>query len=72
MIYGFAKQSDGHLSIYSEMGVGTTARLYLPKARTQDASDTADSPGGTDLRRGGESILVVDDHPELRKCPCAG
>ena len=67
MIYGFAKQSDGHLSIYSEVGVGTTVRLYLPKARTQDASAAAGSSDGTVLRRGGESILVVDDNPELRK-----
>jgi CheY-like chemotaxis protein len=67
MIYGFAKQSGGHLSIYSEVGVGTTVRLYLPAARDLDASDEPDAPDGQKLVRGGESILVVDDNHELRQ-----
>jgi CheY-like chemotaxis protein len=67
MIYGFAKQSAGHLSIYSEVGLGTTVRLYLPKAGTEDADNVgkAAASGGDDLVRGGESILVVDDNSEL-------
>ena len=67
MIYGFAKQSDGHLSIYSEVGLGTTFRLYLPKAGTEDADNVGKpaASGGDDLVRGGESILVVDDNSEL-------
>jgi signal transduction histidine kinase len=74
MIYGFAKQSEGHLSIYSDVGVGTTVRLYLPKARMEDAKDVpgparrdpAASEGGEAIRNG-ESILVVDDNAELRR-----
>jgi signal transduction histidine kinase len=67
MIYGFAKQSDGHLGIYSEVGVGTTVKLYLPRAQSIDAGSDSDSPGGAELEPGGESIAVVDDNPELRK-----
>jgi CheY-like chemotaxis protein len=67
MIYGFAKQSDGHLSIYSEIGVGTTVRLYLPKARTEEERRAEIAPAeAAEPLHGGESILVVDDNPELR------
>lgn len=38
MVYGFAKQTRGHLSIYSEVGHGTTTKLYLPRA-VQEAVD---------------------------------
>ncbi|MDI1327185.1 MAG: response regulator [Brevundimonas sp.] len=67
MIYGFAKQSDGHLSIYSEVGLGTTVRLYLPKAGTEDADNVGKAAASDrgDLVRGGELILVVDDNSEL-------
>ena len=66
MIYGFAKQSDGHLSIYSEIGVGTTVRLYLPKARTQQHSAETAPAAAEEPLLGGETILVVDDNAELR------
>jgi CheY-like chemotaxis protein len=66
MIYGFAKQSDGHLKIYSEVGHGTTVRLYLPRqvAQTATATVTKATPG--DHPRGGETILVVEDDPLVR------
>jgi signal transduction histidine kinase len=69
MIYGFAKQSKGHLSIYSELGVGTTVRLYLPRASRPDTGDEIDDPAahGGELVGGGETILVVDDNPDLRQ-----
>jgi signal transduction histidine kinase len=66
MIYGFARQSDGHLSIYSEVGGGTTVRLYLPKAPSANGGESLVSPNAGELVRGGESILVVDDNTELR------
>jgi CheY-like chemotaxis protein len=65
MIYGFAKQSGGHLAIESEPGRGTTVRLYLPRALDLDADDTdrsAELPRST----GNETILVVDDNPDMR------
>lgn len=65
MIYGFAKQSGGHLSIYSEVGVGTTVRLYLP-AKASAHPLAFPTPQGRGVVRGGESILVVDDNSGLR------
>jgi signal transduction histidine kinase len=66
MIYGFAKQSGGHLSIYSEVGVGTTVRLYLPRERP-DAAVAAAAVGHAEVPKGGETVLVVDDNAELRR-----
>jgi PAS domain S-box-containing protein len=64
VIYGFIKQSRGHLRIYSEVGRGTTVRLYLAKAR-QDAVDV--KPVAVETPRGrGETILVVEDDATVR------
>jgi PAS domain S-box-containing protein len=64
MVYGFIKQSNGHVRIYSEMGHGTTVRLYLPKSdkRLAVTSDgrAAPIPGGL------ETILVVEDDDDVR------
>ncbi len=68
MIYGFAKQSGGHLSIYSEVGIGTTVRLYLPRAPEESAGATAaPAKAAAPLPTGGESILLVDDNAALRR-----
>jgi PAS domain S-box-containing protein len=65
MIYGFAKQSGGHAKIYSEVGHGTTVRLYLP--RLTNESLKSDSAAVTPARKGGgETILVVEDNPDVR------
>jgi two-component system, chemotaxis family, CheB/CheR fusion protein len=62
MIYGFAIQSGGHLTIDSEVGVGTTVRLYLPRA-LDAAGEVPDVAGAEVLDpRGDESILLVDDN----------
>jgi len=63
MVYGFAKQSGGHVKLYSEEGRGTTVRLYLPPAKS---SDLAASVSETSLPRGGETILVVEDDRLVR------
>jgi CheY-like chemotaxis protein len=67
MVYGFAKQSNGHVSIYSEIGLGTTVRIYLPHVGTsgQKPSDQipADEPS---IPRGHETILVAEDDPFVR------
>jgi PAS domain S-box-containing protein len=65
MIYGFARQSGGHLRIASRLGHGTTVRLYLPRA-LHDAMDDHDLADDPSLPHGDESILLVDDNPELR------
>jgi len=63
MVYGFVKQSGGHIRIYSEEGHGTTIRLYLPPARGTVDVITADSEA---VSRGSEIILVVEDDPMVR------
>ncbi|MBZ6384121.1 hybrid sensor histidine kinase/response regulator [Sphingomonas sanguinis] len=64
MVYGFVKQSGGHVKIYSEVGEGTTIRLYLPRAtESEDVEvlvDTGPITGGT------ETVLVVEDDEEVR------
>ncbi len=65
MVYGFAKQSGGHVTIYSEEGHGTTVKLYLPRAKQADLEAGPDV--ATDLSRAGEeTILVVEDDPDVR------
>jgi signal transduction histidine kinase len=67
MVYGFAKQSGGHLAAYSEMGLGTTINLYLPRAAS-DAKVAAAVPEPFPLSRiGHETVLVVDDQDAVRK-----
>jgi PAS domain S-box-containing protein len=63
-IYGFAKQSRGHLRLYSELGHGTTVTLYLPRA-LQNAVDLA-VLSKTPPRGQGETILVVEDDTTVR------
>lgn len=65
MVYGFAKQSDGHVSIYSEQGLGTTVRIYLPRAGGgQSPTDGLDSEEAAP--RGHETILIAEDDPFVR------
>jgi len=64
MIYGFAKQTGGHVRIDSEVGHGTTVSLFLPRAQ-EDAEPEADEAG--EIPRGsGETVLVVEDDPAVR------
>jgi PAS domain S-box-containing protein len=63
MVYGFVKQSGGHVKLYSEANRGTTIRLYLPAART---AQVIEPEKGSVLPRGSETILVVEDDPLVR------
>jgi PAS domain S-box-containing protein len=66
MVYGFMKQSGGHINVYSEVGAGTTIRLYLPRCDVATAADgTAALPAVA--RGGGETVLAVEDNPSLRR-----
>jgi two-component system CheB/CheR fusion protein len=65
MIYGFARQSGGHLTIDSEIGVGTTVRLYLPRAADDLAPVSGESESDVPGPRGTETILLVDDNTTL-------
>lgn len=64
MVYGFIKQSGGHVKIYSESDQGTTVKLYLP--RVHEAEDVAVGPEPVDASGGTETILVVEDDEEVR------
>jgi PAS domain S-box-containing protein len=64
MVYGFVKQSGGHLKIYTEPEYGTTVKLYLP--RTHDEEDMAPPIEITTLVGGAETILVVEDDDGVR------
>ena len=64
-VYGFIKQSGGHLKLYSEAGAGTTVKLYLPRAPAVHAEETvraAPAPAS----RPDHSILVVEDEEDVR------
>ncbi|MFC7552774.1 ATP-binding protein [Pseudoroseomonas wenyumeiae] len=64
MVYGFVKQSHGHIKIYSEPGVGTTVRIYLP--RTYAAEEVVPDLSSTPIESGSETILVVEDDPVVQ------
>ena len=66
MVYGFVKQSKGHVKIYSEQGHGTTVRIYLPRVMTEPAPavDVAMVEGTGNLT--GVRVLLVEDHPGVR------
>jgi len=66
MVYGFVKQSNGHVAIYSEPGLGTTVRIYLPAITV--TADHAPSlvPGQAETATGRESVLVAEDDPFVR------
>ena len=64
MVYGFVKQSGGHIRIYSEVGHGTTIKLYLPPAR---GGEVEAAPGtASPLPHGSETIMVVEDDALVR------
>jgi PAS domain S-box-containing protein len=65
-VYGWVKQSGGHIKIYSEIGHGTTIKLYLPRAVTPSDALPAASPDAGIAPRGSETIFVVEDNPNVR------
>jgi CheY-like chemotaxis protein len=66
MVYGFVKQSGGHVQLYSEPGMGTTVRLYLP-AQSGEASPAPRFAGSRAKRVAGETVLLVEDDPRVRR-----
>lgn len=66
-VYGFVRQSSGHIKIYSELGEGTTVKIYLPRLNSAQTPDPlSGSPEPESVHGGSETILVVEDHDELR------
>jgi signal transduction histidine kinase/PAS domain-containing protein len=64
MVYGFVRQSDGHIKIHSEPDRGTTVRIYLPRAEA--AEDVAADADTGPIMGGTEMVLVVEDDDEVR------
>ncbi|MBC7500052.1 MAG: response regulator, partial [Herminiimonas sp.] len=64
MAYGFVKQSNGHIKIYSEVGNGTTIRIYLPHSFQREMEMTESEP--EQIEGGTETILVVEDDEAVR------
>jgi len=65
-VYGFVKQSDGHILIDSTSGEGTTVTLYLPRTTSADGPAVADARPDT-APGGNETVLIVDDNTEVRE-----
>ncbi|GEL42827.1 MULTISPECIES: CHASE3 domain-containing protein [Methylobacteriaceae] len=71
MVFGFVKQSGGHVKIYSEPGQGTTVKIYLPRALKAAAIAATRSSDPIDLPRGSATVLVVEDEAAVREVACA-
>jgi PAS domain S-box-containing protein len=67
MVYGFIKQSGGHIRIYSEVGHGTTVRLYLPKAPDRPGEPATAPLQPESIPGGTETVLVVEDNADVRR-----
>ena len=77
MIYGFVKQSGGHVKIYSEVGVGTSVKLYLPRNKSVEIELPISAPAVKDQTTEFSSlqrklkVLVVEDNPSVRDVAAA-
>jgi len=67
MVYGFARQSNGHIKIYSEVGHGTSVKLYLPQATSVGADEPAGETGSYAGEHSDQTILIVEDDPLVRQ-----
>ena len=65
MVYGFVKQSGGAVAMQSELGRGTTTRLYFPLVAASPAGGLSEQLSGA-LQGGGETVLFVEDEPAVR------
>jgi CheY-like chemotaxis protein len=66
-IYGFAHQSGGHVTLYSEVGKGTTVSLYLPRNMDGAIETTSHEEAQAPMAENSETILVVEDNPDVRE-----
>ena len=66
MIYGFARQSHGHVTIHSIVGKGTTVSLFLPRFLGEMLADVTADPALPPIANAGETVLIVEDDPAVR------
>jgi CheY-like chemotaxis protein len=66
-VYGFIKQSSGHIKIYSEVGSGTTVKIYLPRLTGAVAEEKREVPRASAAGSASEAILVVEDDALVRR-----
>ncbi len=66
MIYGFARQSGGHVKIYSEVGLGTSVKVYLPRSYVRPQAGEPQASVGEPPLGHGEIVLVVEDDDSVR------
>ncbi|MDP6873897.1 MAG: ATP-binding protein [Alphaproteobacteria bacterium] len=66
MVFGLVKQSSGHISVASEVGAGTTFKIYLPRAKAEEDIGEPDRAIEEPMARAGEVILVVEDDEAVR------
>jgi CheY-like chemotaxis protein len=65
MVYGTVKQSGGHIEVYSELGRGTTFKIYLPRL-AEPVPSAAPAPAPAPVPGGSETVLLVEDQDEVR------
>ncbi len=63
-VYGIVRQSGGYVHVYSELGLGSTFKVYLPQS--EEAPAVAPAPARVEMRRGSETLLVVEDDEYVR------
>ncbi len=65
MVYGFIKQSGGHVKIYSEVGTGTAVKMYLPRANAKQLEAPQESASSADVEIGGEEVILLVEDDEM-------
>jgi Histidine kinase-, DNA gyrase B-, and HSP90-like ATPase len=65
-VHGFTKQSGGHVKVYSQVGEGTTVKIYLPRFTHDEAIQTVERGAPETSVQGTETILVVEDEEDVR------
>jgi CheY-like chemotaxis protein len=66
-VYGFIKQSGGHIKLYSEVGLGTTVKVYLPRSSSEAMPERVPDCSASILPGNGETVFLVEDDAQVRE-----